>query len=441
MSPTKHAGPVLKLTPHFFLAPLLLLFPLQEWLAARNAIVALEASYEDADLSLRFPTQSEESLLPEYTSKVSFVGVADPPQTSLKDAYEALAEIQEHFNWLVGVLVDALFHDAATCRRFIALLCSNWQKHLESDTLANMASTTTPSLYHSLSSLQRTAESDGKSGKSPLIMPKLFRQKSLAVSRATVVEIFTLNAKIQQEGESEEAVRAFNRNSVFEWASVGIECLGVNLRLIRQTSRWKVALREVHAAKSVLFERNYPCPPLLSLFEHFGFGFVASAVLCSGFPTPCVPIHLPGDAPAKVGELLAGINAALTELQLEEIQRLFSTPLPNPGKLLSAYCPRYVPPSTVASLTADGSKSPPFSIYDLVTSAIMCLGRQSDFPSSDSSKEQLECFGKSVVSAARMCLDTGMAFEESNALQTSLWLKGLSIGQQQQQQEQHDPVR
>lgn len=192
----------------------------------------------------------------------------------------------------------------------------------------------------------------------------------------------------------------FDCSVLLEWASIGIECFGIFFQFVRSTRNWKVINREVSLARSLLFHRDYPCPPLICVTDSLSLGFLGSALLPNTFLNPTVPVHLSSRAASQATVI---INASLTSSSSSitqpsqgsavrnpspnrptRILQLFPT-FPNPGHLLGAFSPMLFPIDT-AHLHPE---------YRLALGA-MALGLTNTLPHQHTTPLELEQFGRSV---------------------------------------------
>lgn len=301
-----------------------------------------------------------------------------PFASELIDSYTSLAEIQDHFSWVVGIVFDALINQASH-DQFVLYLSQYYRNKLNMLGPESSLKSGNKNIKEQ-NDLDNTQVTRGDHRKVTVDEEYILERSTLA----TVCEVLSYGMNVKQEEKS----TALKKSLISDWASVGFECLGIYFVLVRNPKTWKVFKREVCFSRRLLFESEYPCVPLINMVDSFGIGLWASAVLPPSFPLPNIPIHLP---PLVVRNALSAINQSLVASSLQEIKRLIS-PLPNAGKYLSAYSPQLVPLDHLAELRCD----------ELVTAAIMALGCSRCFPHQRSSKVQMQHFGEAVARAAKI---------------------------------------
>lgn len=274
--------------------------------------------------------------------------------------YVLLAEIQEHLNWVAGIVFDALVNFASN-GRFASVLSTHYkQKAMEAKDEFQQAPTI---------QLQYRRQSDSDT-----------RGVIVEGPTRTIYEVLRLGATFERGELTDAEVALF-----LECASVGLEFLGIHFVLVRNPKNWKIFKREVSFSRRLLFEPDYPCPPLISVVDSLGIGLCASAILSTLFPCPNIPIHLP---PFLRSTTMSLINPSL--ISFPSVRHLIS-PLPNPSLLLSAFAPQLI--------SLHQSFEP--SAVELISKSIMCLGLPKYFPTLTSTDQEMEMFGRSVFSAAR----------------------------------------
>lgn len=321
---------------------------LQEWRNARDEALAAEVKFTSSK------TRSGEH-----------------SRNLLIELYATLAEIQEHFDWLVGIIFDALI--SPTTRNKLAALISRYYRNKAG---ASPVEPVSPVLVYSRRSSTDKSETN---------------DQCIDGGTNAILEVLKHSAQLEREEFAETGT-----NILLEWASAGLEFLGVHFIVVRNPRYWKLFKRENTFCRRLLFEPEFPCPPLLSLVDSFGIGLCGSAIVPSSFPTPIVPVHL---NPAFTSLPLHAINTSLNSKSIPSLQS-FVTPLPNPGMLLSAFAPHLIPLNS----------SIEFPVEQLITAAVMCVGLPQSLPTLTSTSESMHKFGRSV-SLAEQALQRSLSKE------------------------------